>query len=287
MYDTLTIASLGLALPTQQIVFWTAVLLATTLGPLWIARHEGLDLSRLRVSQGLLAFFGLAGARLHFILNNPHFYDAHPLRAVLPWGGGMHMGGAFIGLLIGVPLVARWYRLPMAKLCDGTIVVTAFAYAGTRLGCLLGGCCFGSHCERAWAVTYPPGSMPFIIHQQAGLIGADATASLPVHPAQIYFLLAALFSGAVAIAVGRRKRYDGQVFWVGLLLLSATTALLEPFRALENHRAFWAGVPQLVWTELALTLVAGLGLWMSGMRHRRAGMAPPDASEALLGATGR
>jgi phosphatidylglycerol:prolipoprotein diacylglycerol transferase len=283
MYDTLTIPALGIALPTQQLVFWTAVLLGTTLGPLWIAWTEHLDLPRLRATQALLAFFGLAGGRLHFVLNNPHFYDAHPLRAVLPWGGGMHMSGAVIGLCIGAPLAARRYRLPIAKLADGLIVVTAFAYAGTRLGCLLGGCCFGTYCDRAWAVTYPPGSIPFVIQQQAGLLAPNATASLPVHPAQIYFLLAAVVSGSVAVAVGRRKQYDGQVFWIGLTLLAATTVLVEPFRALENHRVFWVGVPQLVWTELALTIVGLAGLTIAGLRHRRASQ--PTAPAPWLGAT--
>src|SRR5262245_48248633 len=127
MYPTLTIPGLGLEVPTQQVVFWTAVLLGATVGPLWIARREGLDLGRLRRAQALLAFFGLGGARLHFVLNNPHFYDAHPIRAFLPWGGAMHMGGAFIGLFLGAPLIARWCKLPIAKLCDGLIVVTAFA----------------------------------------------------------------------------------------------------------------------------------------------------------------
>ncbi len=287
MYETLTIPGLGLALSTQQVVFWTMVLLAVVLGPTWIARREGLDVSRLRRAQGLLALFGLAGARLHFILNNPLFYGPHPLRAFMPWGGAMHMGGALIGLFIGAPLVARWYRLPIAKLCDGLIVVTAVTYAGTRLACLVGGCCFGSHCDHAWAIRYPHGSVPFVMQHQAGLIGADAATSLPVHPTPIYFLVAALLSAAVALAVGRRKRYDGQVFWVGFTLLSATTLAVEPFRALANHQAFWAGVPQLVWTELALTVVGILGLVVSALRHRRAGTAGPEHAAALLGATGR
>lgn len=285
MYDTLTIPWLELALPTQQIVFWTAVLLGTVLGPVWIARREGLDLGRLRAMQGTLALFGLGGARLHFILNSPHFYDAHPWRAITPWGGAMHMSGAFIGLGVGTILAARHYRLPLAKLADGLIVVAAFAYALTRVGCFLGGCCFGALCSRAWAVQYPPGSMPFVVQRQANLIAADATASLPVHPSQLYFMAAAILSGIVAVLIGRRKRYDGQVFWVGLTLLSGTTVLLEPFRALENHRVFWAGVPQLAWTELALTVVGLAGLTIAGLRHRRASQ--PTASAPWLGVTGQ
>lgn len=280
-----TIHAFGLTLASQQVVFCTAVVAAVVLGPIWIAHREGLSLGRLRASQLMLGVFALGGARLHFIFNNPHFYGEHPLNAFLPWGG-IHMGGALIGLLVGLPLTARWYRLSVPKLCDGTIVVTAVCLAATRVGCLLGGCCFGTRCERVWAITYPPGSFPYRIHQQAGLIAADAAASLPVHPSQVYFLLAALGTAALCIAVGDRKRYDGQVFWIGIIALSATTALLEPFRALENHRVFWASVPQLVWTELALTAIGLIGLVVSERRHRRAAATRTDpAPLPLLRAT--
>jgi prolipoprotein diacylglyceryltransferase len=268
MHPTLTIPGLGLAASSQQLVFWAAVLGAVTIGPWWIARREGLELSRLRAAQFGLAVVALGGARLHFFLNNPHFYDASPWKNFYPFGG-MHMGGALIGLLIGTPLVARYYRLDIPKLCDGTIVVTGVCLAFVRIGCLLGGCCFGSYCEQVWSIRYPRGSVPFVMQQQAGKIAADATASLPVHPAPIYFALAALFSAAVASYVGRRKRYDGQAFWVGLALLAATAALVEPFRALANHRVFWAGVPQLVWIELAIVATALLGLAVSQWRRHR------------------
>jgi hypothetical protein len=122
------------------------------------------------------------------------------------------------------------------------------------------------------------------MHREAGLIGADAAASLPVHPAPLYFLAAAVLSGAVALAVGRRKRYDGQAFWIGLILLSATTILVEPFRAVENHRVIWAGVPQLVWTELAVALVGVAGLLASEIRYRKARI---GGAGACVGVAGR
>ena len=283
MYDTLTLSAFGLEISTQQIVFWTVVGLAVVFGPVWMARREGLDVSRLRATQGVLAVAGIAGARLHFLFNNPHFYDAQPLRAVMPWGGGMHMAGALIGLTIGAPLAARWCRVPLAKLADGLIVVTALAYAGTRVACFLGGCCFGTHWDGPWAVRYPAGSLPFKIHQEAGLLGPDAVMSLATHPAQLYFVVAAVLSAGIALAAGRRKHYDGQVFWAGLAALCATTLLVEPFRAPENHRVVWAGIPQLVWTEAAVALFAVVGLAVGGWRHRvasRGVAAGPIVTEA-------
>jgi phosphatidylglycerol:prolipoprotein diacylglycerol transferase len=268
MHPFLTIPWLDVAVRTQPLVFWFGVFAATILGPRWIARREHLDLARVRKAQLWLTLASLAGARLHFLFNNPHFYGDNPLRMLNPIGG-MHVGGALIGVLVATPFIARRYDLDLAKLCDGIIPMAGVCLADARLGCLLGGCCFGTHCDRPWSITYPPGSIAYVMQQQAGSIAADATASLPLHPTPLYFALAALFSAVTSAWIAKHKRYDGQAFWAGLAILTATATLIEPFRALENHYVFWAGVPQLVWTQLAIIAVALTGLAVGEWRHHR------------------
>jgi phosphatidylglycerol:prolipoprotein diacylglycerol transferase len=280
MHPTLTIPWFGLTIATQPLVFWSGVFAAVVLGPSWIARREKLDLSRVRKAQLWLALTSLVGARLHFLFNNPHFYANAPLRMLSPVGS-MHIGGALIAVLLTIPLIARHYRLDLAKLCDGIIPMAGVCLADARIGCLVGGCCYGTECDRAWSITYPPGSVPFIMQQQAGRIAADATASLPLHPTPLYFALAALFSAGLSIWIANRKRYDGQAFWAGLAILMATASFVEPFRALENHRVFWAGVPQLLWTEIAITATALIGLGVSEWRHRRGSGTQKTVAAAL------
>jgi phosphatidylglycerol---prolipoprotein diacylglyceryl transferase len=285
MHPTLSLPWLGIEVPWHPVVLWVTSILAVTCGPFWIQRLEGLDATRVRRAQLTVAVIPVIGARLHFLLNNPYYFSRHPLHAFLPWGGAMHMGGALIGMLVGVPLVARYYRLPMTKLGDGLIPIIGLSVAAARVGCILAGCCYGTRCDLPWSITYPPGSFAFTLQQQAGAIPADAIRSLPVHPAPVYFLLAGLLTTVVALLVNRHKRYDGQVVWVGMIVLFGATAALEAFRAPENHRVFWGPLAQLTWTEIAMTVVGLVGLAVSEVRVRlAAGAVRARAQTALLGA---
>lgn len=267
MYPTWTVA--GQDVSTQSIVLFVVVFVSLVFGPSWIARLEGLEAWRIRRAQLVLAVAPLVVGRLHFVVNNPYFYSRAPWRAFVPWGGGIHMSGALIGILVGAPLVARYYRIPIAKFCDGLVPIVCLAAAAMRLGCMLAGCCFGTPCDHGWCVVYPRGSFPYLMQQQAGMVAADAAHSLAVHPAPLYFLASGVFAAVVALVVNRRKHYDGQVVWVGLVALFGTTTAVEPFRALENHRAFWGGIPQLAWVEAALAVVGIVGLAIGALRHRR------------------
>jgi phosphatidylglycerol:prolipoprotein diacylglycerol transferase len=274
MHPTFEIPGVGLAIPSQHLALAVVVLLGVFVGPVWIARLQGLDTSRVRRAELTLALIPFVTGRLHFLFNYPTFFSAHPLAAFLPWGGAIHMSGALIGLLIGVPLVCWWYGLPAAKVGDGLVPIVALQVAIYRVGCFLYGCCFGMPCRYSWCISNPPGSLPYLIHSQSGLIPPDAARSLPVHPEPIYFLAAALLTTALGLAVNRRKRYDGQVVWVGTVVFFGTSALLERFRAPELHRPFWGGIPQLTWTELVLAAVGVLGLLVAEVRARRAAEAP-------------
>lgn len=276
MYPTLTVA--GHDVWTQSIVLVVVILVSLVFGPAWIARLEGLEAWRIRRAQLMLAVAPLVVGRLHFVVNNPYFYSRAPWRAFVPWGGGIHMSGALIGILVGAPLVARYYRIPIAKFCDGLVPVVCLAAAAMRLGCMLAGCCYGTPCDHGWCVVYPRGSFPYLMQQQAGVVSADAMHSLAVHPAPLYFLASGVFAAGVALVVNAHKRYDGQVVWVGLVALFGTTTALEPFRALENHRAFWGGIPQLAWVEATLAVVGVIGLAIGELRHRRPGT--PDRLES-------
>src|ERR1041385_3508455 len=89
----------------------------------------------------------------------------------------------------------------------------ALGLAFGRVGCFMAGCCWGDLCVEPsalskvppavtpWqiqtfaslspshfplAVRFPPNAGAFEQHRHLGLISADATASLPVHPVQLY-----------------------------------------------------------------------------------------------------
>jgi phosphatidylglycerol---prolipoprotein diacylglyceryl transferase len=250
-----------------------AIALALLVGPRWAARLEGLPPRAVRAALLWLAVIVLYGGRLHFLLNYGAAYRGRLLAALAPWGG-FHIGGGIIALALAMPWVTRRYGLPLGRFADSIAPTIGLGVAVARLGCLLQGCCFGAQCAVERGMHAPPGSPAFEFHLQQGWLAAGATQSLPVYPLQLYFIAAALLVMGTAWWLAGRKRWDGQVALVALLLFSASTAGLEVLRADIGMRVYWGPMPQLTWTALAMT-AASLGALAAGeLAHRRARWLP-------------
>lgn len=76
---------------------------------------------------------------------------------------GRRFGFTFTGWLLGVIVFIAAYG-PLTSftrrfLYDMLLPVFALAQGIGRIGCFLGGCCYGCNCR--WGVHYPPGSLPY------------------------------------------------------------------------------------------------------------------------------
>lgn len=124
---------------------------------------------------------------------------------------------SFLGCgAIAVFTYSRVARLSFRRLLDVFVLPTIAGLMVYRVGCFLGGCCWGdlvsSEPVTRFAtqvqtlpflggltngVQYPPGSLAFEQHVAMGLIESGAPASLPVYPVQLYesaLLLVALLA---------------------------------------------------------------------------------------------
>jgi prolipoprotein diacylglyceryltransferase len=105
------------------------------------------------------------------------------------------------------------------------------------------------------------------------------THTAPVHPLQLYFVAVSLMITVTALILYRRKRFDGQIGLSALVAFSASSAVLELFRADYPERVYWAGVPQLLWVTAGMTVATGGLLIMVGRRTDSCRTAPiPIAS---------
>jgi len=57
-----------------------------------------------------------------------------------------------------------------------------------------------------------------------------APTGIPLHPVQLYFSLNYLIIYGLLLFVRRYKKFDGQLFWVYVLLYGVTFAIIETFR---------------------------------------------------------
>jgi phosphatidylglycerol:prolipoprotein diacylglycerol transferase len=136
-------------------------------------------------------------------------------------------------LAIAMPIVCRVLRLPTGRFGDAVIPMAAFALVFIRLGCFLNSCCFGKVSSLPWAVRFPRQTWVFWYHETHGWIPRAASASLPVHPLQLYFLGAALAALVALVWQQRLAPYAGRTQLLFYATFFVTTAAFEPLR--ENY----------------------------------------------------
>ena len=270
MHPTTILPFIGTELRTSALFIQLGVLFTVVAGPFLAAWLEPLDRRRVRWALAIMLVVALAGGRLHFLLNNNLLFVTDPIAALKLWAGPFHVGGGIIGLLLAAPLVTRAFGMKLGQFADGITPSIGLGLAIVRVGCFMQGCCFGDVCHYAWCIAYPPGSNVFATHHQIGLVAADATHSLPVHPLHLYFLAAGLVVAAVSLTAHRYKRYDGQAALLGLLVFTVALAVLEFWRTDQGDvRVYWGPLPQLEWTALALVAVVVTILAVAELTHVR------------------
>jgi phosphatidylglycerol:prolipoprotein diacylglycerol transferase len=265
MYPHSIALPLGFTVSAHNALVGSAVVVSILLVVAFAPRLE--QVPRLRTLAAMLvAVLGaFALGRAHYVLIRSGLDPADLLRL----DRNIHAGGAILGTILGCGLGARLFSLPLGRLADACAPVAGIGVAIARMGCLVHGCCFGGTCSLPWCFPWPAGTLVHEWHWRAGIIPQDAPFSPPLHPLQIYFALLGLLVTVVALAVRRRKHYDGEVALLALALFTGGSALLEFLRVDYAERPYWGPLPQLAWTALALFAATLALLAWGAMRHRR------------------
>lgn len=231
-------------------VFFSIGFVSALFVALRLARRYGLNEDRIFDLVLLLVAAGLAGGRiLHVVLNWPLYAGASPLQYVAFWDGGLSWYGGLGGALLAGWLFTRATRLNFLATADIIAPPLSLAYAITRIGCFLAGCCYGHETSLPIGVVFP------------GLGG-------PRHPTQLYSSAINFAIFFVLLAALRRKRFDGQVFLEYIIYYSAYRFVIEFFR--EGPMLF--GPFTLTQPLALLGLVLG-ALLLAKLSHRKPGPA--------------
>ena len=163
------------------------------------------------------------------------------------WRGGLtYYGGLVLAIAYGVHFL-RKEKFPLLKAADMAGMVIPIGLFFGRMGCFLGGCCFGRVTESALGVSFPAWSPASEAQAKEGVLRAPWLESLPVHPTQLYEALGSLaIAAAMMLWLHPRKRFDGQVFLAFLGSYAALRFALEFFRADDRGGLFGVSTSQLI-----------------------------------------
>lgn len=208
----------------------------------WLLRREqrGLTLSTTeRIGVGLGAFCGaMIGAKLPFL-----FSDWEAFRSGAVWlANGKTIVCGLAGGYFGVE-VAKWALEIRTRTGDSFAVPAAVTVAIGRLGCYVGGCCYGAPTTLPWGMKFP-----------TALDGPD----LARHPTQLYEAAFHLTMAAVLAWLKHRGIWPGQLMKVYIIAYLIYRFLSESIRP---EPVLWLGLTGYQWGTLALLPVFAW-LWM-------------------------
>jgi phosphatidylglycerol:prolipoprotein diacylglycerol transferase len=154
------------------------------------------------------------------------------------WTGGLASIGGILAALATTVAVARATGRPIGALLDAIVPAGLVALAIGRIGCFLGGCCFGRPTTLPWGVVLPE-------------LGPPAR-----HPLQLYSAAADV---AAFLALAGRARLAGTVACRGLVAFGVVRAVLETLRDPATTDALvagWLTLPQAAAIALAMGALA-------------------------------
>ena len=172
------------------------------------------------------------------------------------WRGGLtYYGGLIAASIFGVWFLNR-EGVPVYRGMDIAAISISLGLVFGRLGCFLGGCCFGVDTEHRFGVSFPAFSAASESQWRAGLLDAPYLPSLPVHPTQLYEAFGCLaITGFLLFWLRPRKRFDGQLMLAFIALYAILRFVLEYWRADDRGELLSLSTSQLLAIP-ALLLVA-------------------------------
>jgi len=171
---------------------------------------------------------GLVGARLFYLFSgkawvgeSKSFLNSVKVFFQFRRGGLVFYGGLLLAIPVGILyLLAK--KLNVWKFGDIAAPSIAIGIAFARIGCYLNGCCWGKRCavEFPFHVSFPEGCPA----------AAEGYANVPLYPTQFISSLNALLLFILLSYIYRRRKFDGQVFWLFIGLYAVTRFLIEFLR---------------------------------------------------------
>jgi phosphatidylglycerol---prolipoprotein diacylglyceryl transferase len=225
-------------------IYWYGVLI--TLGILgaiaysWFrAKYYGMTHDDLTDLAFLVIIVGILGARIFYILTHLEFFIANPGQIFQLQMQGM----AFLGIIIfNIPAVlifASVRKINFWRMVDLAAPGIAIGYFFGRLGCFMGGCCYGPSCS--WGIVEPGTGI-----------------ATPIFPTQLLNALVALIIFGALWFIGKKfKLKAGELFIWFIYLYAALSIGTEFLRADQGHSPI-LGTPlnAAQWGNIALIIVA-------------------------------
>ena len=195
----------------------------------------------------ILASIGLLiGAKLvYFITVLPDviryfsYVKSHIVPTLMYLFGGYVFYGGLIGALFGYYFYCRWFKLDFGAMVNIISPVIPLVHAFGRIGCFLGGCCYGIEYHGKLAIHFPYNEFVTELNQ------------VPRFPIQLVEAGINFILFIILMIYAKKVRKPGSVLGVYLIGYAVIRFVLEFFRG-DIARGILFGVSTSQWISLIL-----------------------------------
>ena len=241
----------GLSVHWYGVMYALAFLVAFRYGVLPHVVPRGVDRGTAERALIWTIIFGLLGARLYYVVQQPNLGDYlhNPIRIIAVWEGGMAFFGAIIAGLATVTVFAWRNRLSTWVMWDAAVIFAVIGQPIGRIGNLINGDILGAQSNLPWATAYVN---PHAV-LQSGFQLCTSVSCPAYQPAAAYEALGTVAIGLILFALRRRGVRNGALAVAYLPLYAISQLILFQFRSSEP--VIGLGLHQAQWTALVILLV--------------------------------
>lgn len=219
-------------------------MLTTALLTVRAAHRAGEDAGATIACAGYTIAGGLVGAWLTFLA--VEWARTGSPDEALRGGGGLVFYGAVPGGVLAAWLGARGLGVPFRKTLDLAVPGIAIGHAIGRIGCFLGGCCYGAPHDGWLSVTFTDPRAP------------AAHPPVPRHPVQLYESIGLAVLALVFAAIPIRATHGTRAL-AYVVAYAALRFVTEGLRG-DAIRGVWGPLSTSQLISIALATLAVLGL---------------------------
>ena len=190
-------------------------------------------------------FAFIVGAKLLFFLVTYDIsYIAQQIKELNPsfitQNSGMVFYGGLIFGILGALIAAHFTRIDLFGIEKHIVPYIPLGHSIGRIGCLLGGCCYGMEYSGFGAVYYK--------HSIIGL--PPDVGFFPIQPIEAVF---DIFIMLILLLYAKKPRGKGNILSLYLLLYAVMRFITEMFRG-DSFRGIFSGISTSQWISLGLAV---------------------------------
>jgi phosphatidylglycerol---prolipoprotein diacylglyceryl transferase len=235
-------------------------------------KRKGLDPNLASNITIVALIFGIAGAKVLYLIENWNSFVRAPVDMTFSAGGLTWYGGFFLGI-VAVMLYVRSKKISMLTVLDGLGVALVLAYGVARLGCHFSGDGdYGFPTDLPWGTNYSHGTYPpsraFAIFPEItsqfpnGIVPND----IPCHPTPVYEMILGIFGFILMWTVFRKRNYPPGMLFAIYLIMAGLFRFGVEFLRLNPRLAFGLSEAQLISVVLFAVGVA----WIIRLKSKSA-----------------